>query len=104
MDVVVLIEGKDLRPQHARIRDAQQLPLSLVGAGAGDDEEPGAVGGSVQMRGLDGAVEGLLLQREDGKIPLRGRRQRLQRHLQRIAVDPVPEVEQLHGDLGVGQE
>ncbi len=56
------------------------------------------------MRRLHRAVERLLLRGEHGEVPLGGRCQRLQRHLQRIVVDPIPEVEQLHRDLGVGQE
>ena len=51
-----------------------------------------------------GAVERLLLRRQHVEVPLGGRRQRLQQHLQRVAVDAVPQVEQQHAHLGVGQE
>ena len=51
-------EREDLRPQHGRIRDAQQLEAVLVAAR--DDEEPRAVRRGVNVGGLDLAVDGLL--------------------------------------------
>ncbi len=97
-------QGEDLGPQHGRIGDAQKLPLPLLRLAAGDDEEPGAVGGGVDVGGLDGAIEPLFLRRKQGKVALRGGSQSFNDHLQRVAVYPVPQVKKEHADLGVGQE
>ena len=56
------------------------------------------------MRRLDLAVDPLLLRREAVEIQFRRRRQGLDDVLHRVAVHPVPEIEQEHGDLRVGEE
>ena len=50
------------------------------------------------------AVDALLLRRQLVEVELGGRRQRLDDVLQRVLVDAVPQVEELHRDLGVGEE
>ena len=46
----------------------------------------------------------LLLRRQLVEVVLGGRRQRLDDVLERILVHPVPQIEELHRDLGVGEE
>ena len=58
----------------------------------------------MHVRRLDLAVDGLLFGRQAVEIELGRRRQRFDDVLQRILVDAVPEVEELHRDFGVGQE
>jgi hypothetical protein len=61
-------EGKHLRPQHRGIGDSHELELFLPGHIAGNDKEPGPVGGAVNVRGLDGSVDSLFFFREAVKI------------------------------------
>ena len=56
------------------------------------------------MGALHGLVQRLLLRRQHVEIVLAGGRHGFQRDLQRIAIDPIPQVEKLHADFGVGQE
>ena len=89
-------EGEHLRPQHRRVGDAEQLHAFLVGVVARDDEEPGTVRRGVDVSGLDLPIDPLLFQRKLVEIQLRGRGQSLNDVFQRVLVDPVPQVEQLH--------
>ena len=98
------LEGEHLRPQHGRVGDAQQLERFRFRQAAGDDEEPGAVGRGVDVRRLDLPVDPLLLGRQAVEVQLGRRRQGLDDVLERIVVDPVPQIEQQHRDFGVGEE
>ena len=46
-------EREDLRPQHRRVGDAEELVAPFVRQAAGDDEEPGAVRRAVDVRRLN---------------------------------------------------
>ena len=56
------------------------------------------------MGRLDLAIDPLLLDRQPIEVQLGGRGQGLDDVLDRILVNPIPEVEQQHRDLGVGEE
>ncbi len=97
-------QGEHLRPQHRRVGDAEKLHALLVGVVARDDEEPGTIGRGVDVGRLNLAVDALLFRRKLVEIQLGGRGQRLDDVLQRVLVDPVPQIEELHRHLGVGEE
>ena len=101
---LVVLHRKDLRPQHGGIGNADQLELIVVHIVAGDDEEPGAVRRGVDMVLLDRPVDLLLLGGEAVEIMLGGGRHGLDDVLQRIPEIPVPEIEQLDGNLGIREE
>ncbi len=102
LDVAGVRQREHLRAQHRGVGDTHELqPVVLV---AGDDEEPRAIGRRVDVRGRDLPVDALLLGRELVEVVLGGRRQRLDDVLERVLVDPVPQIEQLDRDLGVGEE
>ena len=101
---LAVAEGKHLRPQHRGVGDAHQLELLLAGQIAGDDEEPRAVGRAVDVGGLDGAVNLLLLRVEPVEVQFRGRRQGLDDVFERIMIGPGEQVEQQRGDFRVGEE
>ena len=58
----------------------------------------------MNVGGLDLPVDDLLLGRQLVEIQLRGGRQGLDDVLQRILVDAVPQIEELDGNLRVGEE
>ncbi len=97
-------QGKDLRSQHARVRDPDEPVGPLPWRGLRDEEEPGAVGGAADVHGLLQPIDLLPVQREEREVPLRRGRQRLDDVLQRVAVRPVQQIEDKHRHLGVRQE
>ena len=103
LDLAAVGKGEDLRAQHGRVGDAQQLELVAVLA-AGDDEEPGTVRRGVNVGRLDLPVDDLLFRRQLVEIELGGGGQGLDDVLQRVLVDAVPQVEELDRYLGVGEE
>ena len=70
----------------------------------GNDEEPGAVRGAVDVGGLELPVDVLPLRRQQVEVPLRGGGHGLDDVLQGIAVEPVPQVEGEHRHFRVRQE
>ena len=101
---LAIVQGKYLRSQHGRVRDAQQLPLPLVRVAAGDDKEPRAVGRGVQVRRLHGSVEAALVRRQQLEIALCRGCQGLDGDLQRVVIDAIQQVKEQRADLRVGQK
>ena len=81
-------KGEDLGPQHGRVGDADQLKAFLVRVVAGDDEEPGPVGGAVDVGGLDLPVDLLLFGRQAVEVQFGRRRQGLDDILQGVTHRP----------------
>ena len=104
LHVATVGQGEHLRSQHRRVGDAEQLHALLVGVVARDDEEPGTVGRGMDVGRLNLTVNPLLLWRKLVEIQLGGRGQRLDDVLQRVLVHAVPQIEELHRHLGIGEE
>ena len=105
LHVAAVGQREDLRPQHRGVGDAQQLEcaagrawLRAMMKNHGPSGEPWMCVAWIC------AVDPLLLRGQLIEVQLGRRRQRLDDVLQRVLVDAVPQVEELHRDLGVGQE
>ena len=90
--------------QHGGIGDADKLELLIINIVAGNDKKPGSVRRAVNMVLLNRAVDFLFFRRQPVEIMLGGGRHGFDNILQRIAEIPVPQIEKLHRDLGIGQE
>ena len=101
---LAVAESEHLRPQHGGVGNAHQLELLFSGERAGDDEEPGAIGRPMHMRGLDCPVNLPFLRIETVKIQFRRGRQRLDDIFQRIMVGPAQQIEEQGRDFRVGEE
>ena len=55
-----VMQGKYLGPKHGRISDTNKLESSVLSIIPGNDKEPGAVRGAMDMGCLDGPVNLLL--------------------------------------------
>ena len=97
-------QGEDLRPQHGRVGDAQQLELRSSGWLRAMMKNHGPSGEAWMCVAWICAVDPLLLRRQLVEVQLGRRRQGLDDVLERVLVDPVPQVEEQDRDLGVGQE
>ncbi len=78
--------------------------LPLFRDRAGDDEEPGPVGGAVDLRRLYLPVNTLLFLGQVVEVHLRRRGEGFDNVFEGIAVNPVQQVEDLDGDLRVRKE
>ena len=101
---LAVLQGKDLGPEHGGVGDADELEAVPVGVGPGDDEEPGAVRGAVDVGGLEMPVNPLALRVQEVEVPLRGGGHGLDDVFQGEAVEPVPQVEGQDRHLGVREK
>ena len=99
-----VLQGEDLGPEHGGVGDADELETVFVRVVPGDDEEPGAVGGAVDVGGLEMPVNPLALRLQEVEVPLGGGGHGLDDVFQGEAVEAVPEVEGQDRHLGVRQE
>ena len=76
-------------PSQLTVPPSDQLETLLIGVVAGDDEEPGAVRGPMDVDGLNLPVDFLFFLRQTIEIQLCGWRQGFYDVLQGIAMNPV---------------
>src|SRR5207249_2703997 len=87
-----VLDSKNLRTQHRRVSDPEQLLLSSSRIVLCDDEEPRTIRRAMNMRRLYQSVQSLLLNRKHVKVSFGCRSHRLHKIFQWIMVDPAPKI------------
>src|SRR2546426_2693615 len=89
-----VLDSKNLRTQHRRVSDPEQLLLSSSRIVLCDDEEPRTIRRAMNMRRLYQSVQSLLLNRKHVKVSFGCRSHCLHEIFQSIVIDSAPKIEE----------
>ncbi len=98
------MKGKDLRSEHGRVGNPNELEAAVFCIISSNNKEPGAIRRSVNMGGLNGAVKLLFFSRQLIKVSFHCGSQGLYHIFEGIAISAAIQVKQKHGDFCIGQK